>query len=149
MSSRWISPGWSTGPPGSPFITSSRSSPMPESPDSASAPRFTSFAPVYAFGLCDAVHICALVRDAARVLLGHRGRRQPHVAPHRDPELVDGHVLKLRQHPRKRPPDPIGERFVHLAGIRPANVVRLEDGRVHGGSESIRLLESRAPATSF
>ena len=32
--------------PGSPAVTISRSSPMPESPDSASAPRLTSFAPV-------------------------------------------------------------------------------------------------------
>ena len=30
---------------------------MPESPESAIAPSRTSFAPVYAFGLCDAVHI--------------------------------------------------------------------------------------------
>ena len=32
-------------------------SPIPESPESAIAPSRTSFAPVYAFGLCDAVHI--------------------------------------------------------------------------------------------
>ncbi len=30
---------------------------MPESPDSAIAPSRTSFAPVYALGLCEAVHI--------------------------------------------------------------------------------------------
>ena len=30
---------------------------MPESPESAIAPSRTSLAPVYAFGLCDAVHI--------------------------------------------------------------------------------------------
>ena len=30
---------------------------MPASPDSAIAWSLTSFAPVYAFGLCDAVHI--------------------------------------------------------------------------------------------
>jgi hypothetical protein len=30
---------------------------MPESPESASAPSRTSFAPVYAFGLCEAVHM--------------------------------------------------------------------------------------------
>ena len=32
-------------------------SPIPLSPLSATAPRSTSFAPVYAFGLCEAVHI--------------------------------------------------------------------------------------------
>ena len=36
----------SAGGPGSPAVTMSRISPMPESPDSASAPRRTSFAPV-------------------------------------------------------------------------------------------------------
>ena len=40
-----------------PAATRSRSSPMPESPESASAPLRTSFAPVYAFGLCEAVHM--------------------------------------------------------------------------------------------
>ena len=43
--------------PARPPVTISRSSPMPESPESASAPRFTSFAPVYAGGLCEAVHM--------------------------------------------------------------------------------------------
>ena len=57
MSSVSISPGSSAGGPGSPFETSSRSSPIPESPDSARAPLFTIFAPVYAFGLCEAVHM--------------------------------------------------------------------------------------------
>ncbi len=41
-----ICPGRSAGGPGSPAVTISRSSPIPESPESASAPRFTSFAPV-------------------------------------------------------------------------------------------------------
>ena len=57
MSSVEIVPGSSTGSPGSPSTTRSRSSPMPESPDRASAPRFTSFAPVYFAGLCEAVHM--------------------------------------------------------------------------------------------
>ena len=57
MSSLLIRPGGLCGSPGSPAMTRSRSSPMPESPDSASAPRFTSFAPVYFAGLCDAVHM--------------------------------------------------------------------------------------------
>jgi hypothetical protein len=56
-SSAVMAPGRSAGGPGSPWITMSRSSPMPESPESASAPRFTSFAPVYLAGLCDAVHM--------------------------------------------------------------------------------------------
>ena len=46
MSSVVISPGSSTGVAGSPPVTISFSSPMPESPDSASAPFLTSFAPV-------------------------------------------------------------------------------------------------------
>ena len=41
-----IWPGCSAGGPGSPAVTISRTSRMPESPESASAPRFTSFAPV-------------------------------------------------------------------------------------------------------
>jgi hypothetical protein len=36
----------STGSPTSPSVTMSRSSPIPASPDSGSAPRRTSFAPV-------------------------------------------------------------------------------------------------------
>ena len=45
-SSRTYSPRGSAGSPKSPAMTISLSSPMPESPDSAIAPRFTSFAPV-------------------------------------------------------------------------------------------------------
>ena len=56
-SSRSYPPRGSAGSPGSPPVTISLSSPIPESPDSAIAPLLTSLAPVYAFGLWDAVHI--------------------------------------------------------------------------------------------
>jgi hypothetical protein len=56
-SSRLIEPGSATGSPGPPAETMSRSSPIPASPESAIAPRRTSLAPVYPFGLCEAVHI--------------------------------------------------------------------------------------------
>ena len=45
-SSLVYSPGGSAASPGSPAVTMSRSSPIPASPDSARAPRPTSFAPV-------------------------------------------------------------------------------------------------------
>ena len=57
------SPRSAAGAPGSPAVTISRISPMPSSPESASAPRLTSFAPVYGFGLCDAVHISPPARS--------------------------------------------------------------------------------------
>ena len=50
------SAGAADAPPSSASI-SRRMSWMPSSPDSAIAPSRTSFAPVYALGLCEAVHI--------------------------------------------------------------------------------------------
>jgi hypothetical protein len=46
ISSVVMSPGCSAGGPGSPAMTMSRISPMPDSPESGSASRFTTLAPV-------------------------------------------------------------------------------------------------------
>ena len=56
----------------------------------------------------------------------HRGRRQPHVARHRDPlrlQIADEAAADL---PRRL--------FVHFGRIQPADVVGLEDGRVDAHS---------------
>jgi hypothetical protein len=53
MSSARTSPRRSTGP--KPASARSRTSISPESPPTGSAPRRTTFMPVYSFGLCEAV----------------------------------------------------------------------------------------------
>ena len=78
----------------------------------------------------DVEHVGARVHDPARVLGGHPGSGQAHVAPEGDPLLLGGRALKLREHVRKGPPDAVRERLVHLVRIGAADVVGLEYGGV-------------------
>ena len=130
---------------------------MPESPESASAPRVTSFAPVYALGLCEAVHIepavelaradrnraCSVPTIPMSITSApssampraysrrHAGRRQPHVAPEPHGELLDRRGLEIGEHAREAAADAVGELLVHLLGVDAPDVVGLEDGGVH------------------
>ena len=100
----------------------SRISSSPDSPPTGSAPARTIFSPVYSFGLCEAVtampaiepeladreidhlrpdeaeveHVGARLGRARDHGLGHRGRRDPHVVPDRDP-------LRLEASTKARP----------------------------------------------
>ena len=138
---------------GRPAATSARISPMPVSPDSASAPSRTSFAPVYAFGLCDAVHISppssaceptrkysisradhsgvehvrALRDHAVAIPAGELGRAQAHVAAEPDPQRARLLPAQAGEHAHEGAPDELGDVAVDLLAVEPADVIGLED----------------------
>jgi hypothetical protein len=72
-------------------------------------------------------YVSAFVGDASRVLLGHRGRRQAHVAPDCNAHFSHRDVLEIGEDAREAAPDPVRELLVDLIGVDPPNVVRLED----------------------
>ena len=137
----------------------SRMSSRPESPPTGSAPRRTTFIPVYSFGLCDAVtwmpavepevadrevehlgadepdvdHVGPGGRGALDRRLRHRRRRDAHVAPDGDPlrlELLDVGA-----------PDRARAVLVDLARIDPADVVGFEDLRIEHRRDGKRGLD--------
>ena len=60
---------------------------------------------------------------------GRRG--QPHVAPQPDPQIGGALLLEVAEHAREAASEPVRDVLVDLLAIDAANVVGLEDLRVH------------------
>ena len=144
-----------------------------ESPDSAIAPRSTSFAPVYACGLCEAVHIRppsrlaradeevehlgadladvehvrALGDHALAVARGELGRGEAHVAAEADAQLGGGLAGEVGDDARERAADRLGDVAVDLLAVEAADVVGLEDPRrcLNGSHRDLILWAGCAP----
>ena len=77
---------------------------------------------------------CALRHHAGAVRLGHVGGGQAHVAAEAEAQLGGRLVLEVRDHPRERPSDQLGQGGVDVGAEQPADVVGLEDLGVGDGA---------------